>query len=220
MSLTGAVARRQRKEAPRQVRPAETAALKPQLGPVGRFFGCLLFAAFWNGIVSVFLFQIVRDFRAGHPSWFATIFLVPFEVVGIGALGGVVYFFLGIFNPRVRVTLSPGAVPLGGSARVEWQIDGDAARIRTLTVTLEGREEATYRRGTDTTTATSVFCRRQLARDTNPLPRGSAKLDVPESVMHSFAAANNRIVWVIKMHGEIARWPDVNEELPFEVPPP
>jgi hypothetical protein len=137
----------------------------------------------------------------------------------VGAIAGVGYYFLGLFNPRVHVTLDPGAVPLGGSARVEWRIDGDATRIRALTVTLEGREEATYRRGTDTVTNRSVFLQRQLARDTNPLARGSAKLEVPAETMHSFAAPNNRIVWVIKMHGEIPRWPDVNEELPVEVPP-
>jgi hypothetical protein len=219
MSLTAAAAKRRKKEAPLQVRPAGVAALKPQLGPVGRFVAALIFTLFWNGILSVFLVQIVRDFRAGHPSWFATIFLIPFEAVGVGALGGVGYFFLGLFNPRLHVTLDPGAVPLGASARVEWKIDGDATRIRTLTVTLEGREEATYRRGTDSVTEPSVFLRRQIARDTNPLPRGSARFEVPADTMHTFMAPNNRIVWVIKMHGEIARWPDVNEELPFEVPP-
>jgi hypothetical protein len=218
MSLTAAAAKRRKKEAPPQVRPAGIAPLKPQVGPVGRFVGSLIFTLFWNGIVSVFLVQIVRDFRAGNPSWFATIFLIPFELIGVGAVVGVGYFFLGLFNPRLKVTLDPGAVPLGGSARVEWKIDGDAARIRTLTVTLEGREEATYRRGTNTVTDRSVFLKRELARDTNPLVRGSAKLEVPPETMHTFAAPNNRIVWVIKVHGEIPRWPDVNEELPFEVP--
>jgi hypothetical protein len=88
-------------------------------------------------------------------------------------------------------------------------------------VTLEGREEATYRRGTDTTTARSVFARVKVGSGDRygNLQRGSAPIEVPADAMHSFTAPNNKIVWLLKVHGEIALWPDVSEELPLEVLP-
>ncbi len=37
--------------------------------------------------------------------------------------------------------------------------------------------------------------------------------------MHSFAAPSNKIVWEIKVEGEIARWPDVNQNFPISIHP-
>jgi hypothetical protein len=37
--------------------------------------------------------------------------------------------------------------------------------------------------------------------------------------MHSFTASNNRIVWTLKLSGEIPRWPDVTESVEIEVTP-
>jgi hypothetical protein len=37
--------------------------------------------------------------------------------------------------------------------------------------------------------------------------------------MHSFEASNNKIVWAVKLHGEIAKWPDVDFEFPITVLP-
>ncbi len=37
--------------------------------------------------------------------------------------------------------------------------------------------------------------------------------------MHSFASDHNAVVWAIHVHGEIPRWPDVNETFEIEVRP-
>ena len=37
--------------------------------------------------------------------------------------------------------------------------------------------------------------------------------------MHTFAAPHNKVVWCLKVRGEIPRWPDVDEEFPLEVLP-
>ena len=41
----------------------------------------------------------------------------------------------------------------------------------------------------------------------------------PADTMHSFAGENNKIVWSIKVEGEIPIWPDVNEEFEIKVLP-
>jgi hypothetical protein len=37
--------------------------------------------------------------------------------------------------------------------------------------------------------------------------------------MHSFSTQHNKIVWSIRVKGEIARWPDLNEEFALTVLP-
>jgi hypothetical protein len=41
---------------------------------------------FWNGIVGVFIVQLVKDFE-----WFLALFLLPFEAIGLGLLMGLLY---------------------------------------------------------------------------------------------------------------------------------
>jgi hypothetical protein len=199
----------------------ETRALKPAAPPLVRFVGSLIFTLFWNGVVSIFVVQDVNGWRTGDRPIFLSLFLVPFVAIGLGGVGYVVYAFLGLFNPRPHLRLSPGALTLGERALVEWEIEGAAHRLRKLTLTLEGREEATYRRGTDTRTDREVFARIQVGeRGAGELRRGSARIEVPARTMHSFAAPNNKIVWVLRVAGEIRAWPDVAEEFPVVVLPP
>jgi hypothetical protein len=90
-----------------------------------------------------------------------------------------------------------------------------------LEIQLEGREEATYRRGSTTTTDTSTFRRFHLIDTTHPaeIAGGEALIDLPVDTMHSFNAGDNRIVWMLIIHGHIARWPDLNDEFEIAVRP-
>ena len=109
----------------------------------------------------------------------------------------------------------------GETATVAWTLTGKVERISALTVTLEGREEATYVHGTDHRTDTAVFARIPVgpAREIGRARQGMAQLEVPAGVMHSFVSKNNRIVWVVRVHGQIDRWPDLDEEYPVTVLP-
>lgn len=176
----------------------------------------LVFALIWNGIVSAAAWD---TFSGGFDGvdLFTALFLVPFLLIGLAALGGVVYFFLTLFNPRVDLTMDPGQLNLGGAANVAWSFRGNAGRISKLTITLQGQEAATYRRGTSTSTDRSIFEKIPLVEveDHAAIQQGHAVITVPEFTAPSFDAPNNKIQWQIKVHGEIASWPDVNEE--FEV---
>jgi len=188
---------------------------------MGKLIAVILIALFWNGIVSVFVVQVIKGWRSGHAELFLTVFMIPFVLVGLGLLGGIVYSFLALFNPRPRLLVTPGTVPLGGTFRVQWEIAGRTEVLESLKLRLEGREEATYRRGTDTLTDKSVFADIEIARLTpsGEMRSGSRNVLIPAGLMHSFVAKNNKIVWTIKLHGEITRWPDVKEEFPMIVLP-
>jgi hypothetical protein len=122
--------------------------LKPQASPVAKVVGLFCIAAFWNGIVSVFVWQAVKSWQRGHPEYFLTIFMIPFVAVGLGLIGGIGYYLLALFNPRVRLTLDSRSVPVGSAVNLHWQLNGRATKLRRLEIVLEGREEATYTRGT------------------------------------------------------------------------
>jgi len=208
-------------------RPEETVTaegpliLEPQVSPFGKLFGAVFFALFWNGIVSVFVFQAWKGWERGQTDWFLTLFLVPFVLVGLVMIGAVGYLTLALANPRPRLTLEKATARLGDELRLDWSFTGRASRIRHLGILLEGREEATYQRGTDTHTDSEVFATHTLVDTGNDweIPRGTAAVRIPDDTMHSFAADNNKIVWEIKVAGEIDRWPDVSQNFPITVRP-
>ena len=194
--------------------------LKPACSSKMKFIGLTLAACFWNGIVSIFVIGAIQDLRHGgfSPS---SLFLLLFIAAGLGLIAGAVYQFLAMFNPRPTIELSPGAIPLGGSAEVQWSFVGQAGRIRELAVTLRGTEEARYRRGTDTCTDRNVFYEMELHRTSDPFEVASGQVGfvMPQDTMHSFVATNNKIIWSLEIHGDIKGWPDVKESFNINVTP-
>jgi len=195
--------------------------LKPQVGPAGKVGGSLFFALFWNGIVSIFVWQAWKGWEQGNPDWFLTIFLIPFVLVGLASFGFVGHFLLALANPRPRLTLTPGQPRLGNALRLEWRFTGRAGRLGNLRIFLEGREEATYQRGTDTITEREIFATFDLINTQNDweIPRGAVELTIPSDSMHSFEADANKIIWEIKIEGEIDRWPDIGQNFPITIRP-
>jgi hypothetical protein len=184
-------------------------------------FAVLFVCLFWNGIVSVFVIGAVNDWRAGHPAWGLMLFLIPFVAIGLFFAGAVCYFFLAVFDPRPHLTVSPGAVPLGGTLQVEWNLTGRVGVLQNLRLSLQGREEAASGAGRSET-ATSIFANLEIASVTTPreMRSGRACVTVPARLVPSFAGRHNKIIWAIQVHGQIAYWPDVDEEFPVTVLPP
>lgn len=195
--------------------------LEPQVSPLGKLVAMVLFACIWNGIVSVFVWQVVQGWSSGHPDWMLTVFMVPFVLVGLALIVGVGYTTLALVNPRPHLRLTPGRPRLGDQLRVEWRFSGRISRIRRLHIVLKGREEATYQRGTDTVTDEKVFAAYDVVDTANDweIGRGVAEVVAPEDGMHSFEATHNKIVWTLEVEGEIRRWPDVDDAFPITILP-
>ncbi len=189
----------------------------------------LIFGAFWNGITWMLLVrQVVEGWRDGPTGLdlifplFLTLFAVPFVLVGLAVPAGFVYMLLKMFNPLPKVALGRAVVPLGGVLDVSWELLGKVDRVRQLTLTLEGAERATYRRGTDTTTDEHVFVSLPIAqadRDRGQPMSGRTSVKIPADTIHSFKSNNNQIVWRVRVHGEIRLWPDVSETFDIAVLP-
>ena len=186
-----------------------------------KLLGAIAIAVFWNGVVSIFLVNIIREFKSGLGGWLGGLFIIPFVVIGLGMIGYVIYRFLAMFNPRPVLTLSSGRLPLGGVAELRWGFSGIATRISHLRISLQGQEKATYRRGTKTRTDTETFYDMELVAtdDRTETAFGNSGFVIPHDTMHSFEGENNKIVWSILVHGDIKSWPDVKEGFEIIVTP-
>ena len=195
--------------------------LKPKYSPFIKLLIALAFAAFWNGIISILVVSVVNDFRHHDPEWFKALFSVPFVLVGLGMIIYAIYQFLALFNPRPRLELRPGQVQLGTAAQLQWSFSGNVNRISELLIKLKGEEQATYRRGTKTHTDKRTFYEMELfkAADSVSISSGQTGFVMPEDTMHSFEAKNNKIIWSIEVHGDIAKWPDVKESFKIVITP-
>ena len=198
------------------------AELRPVSTPLGTFVGLTFVALFWNGIVSIFLWQAVGSWRQGQPDGCLTAFLVPFVLIGLGLIFAVGRQFLVLFNPRAYITLTPGALTAGGTAYLQWKLGSGGRGVRRVKIVLEGREEARYRRGTDTHTDRETFLSLPVVDTAQPLEiasGGSASFTVPADTAPSFQADNNKIVWSLKVHCDLSNWPDTDDEYEVVVRP-
>ena len=195
--------------------------LESESAPLAAAIFLLIFGLIWNSIVSVFVAQRIPEWMQFNFG-FMDLFLTPFILVGIGTILGALHQFLASFNPVPILTLSRQWIPLGSDAKLSWQFRGSPRSIRTLKITLEGREEARYRRGTNTSTDTNVFFTEVLHETSDPteIAEGNdLRIPIPTDSMHSFDGGNNKVIWRLKFHGEIPFWPDVNADFPIRVMP-
>lgn len=179
-----------------------------------------LFAIFWNGILC-FVFGGVAKGEFGWGSIFPLLFSIPFVVVGVGLIAFCGYLLLSMFNPKVEIAMSSGAVELGTEVDLAWEIDGNASRIRKLIIEVHGCQEVRYVRGTDTVTDEQIFELIPVVETDDPMEIafGNATIEIPGQTMHTFEAENNQIVWRVNVRGEIPWAPDVSESFPFRVTP-
>ncbi len=195
--------------------------LKARQTPLTKFLTVLAFAAFWNAFISVFVYLVFLADDAKTVPLFAKAIVSLFALIGVALIVGVIGDFLALFNPRIQFTAQTKRVSLGGELQFSWKVSGRSGMLRKLCVVFEGREEATYRRGTDTSTDTKIFARIPVfeTEDRELLAQGNARIAVPANLMHTFESTHNKVLWRLKVQGEIPRWPDVTDEYPITVLP-
>ena len=142
-------------------------------------------------------------------------------LVGLILVAVAIPLVLELFNPRPTITVSSPAVALGDELTVNWSIVGRVAKFTRFTVELQGTEEATPRRGTTTVTDRQVFARLPVTtKSAHELERtGFARVTIPADTMHSFEATHNKVTWVVRVRGEIPKWPDSDDEFAIALSP-
>jgi hypothetical protein len=204
---------RERADWQKFIGPQKLEPLSPRAGAV---VGLTIFALIWNIVAGLFFYEPVK-----RLDWFSIFFMFPFLAFGIILIGSACYAFLRLFNPSVELALSEGAVPLGDSFDLAWELKGRVNRIRELVISAVGEEHATYTRGTDTKTDKRVFKTIEIARTSAvaEMQFGTGTVVLPLDTMHSHIGDKNKIVWKLVVRGEIPFFPDLFEEFEFRVLP-
>lgn len=179
--------------------------------PIKKAVGLSLFTAIWNTIV---YFIAVSD----APLLMAIIF----GFFGVIMLGAAIHAILAIFNPRPTVEITPGDIRPGTSVALRWRING---RIGRLTLSLQCLRVTTVTSGSGKnrstrTVKTPIFEDELLTTDRqNEIAQGTLQFRIPEEKPYSLPGNDGGIQWQLVFHGDIRRWPDLKQELPFTVYP-
>ena len=187
--------------------------------------GLGLFAMLWNAVVIVLAVGAGLDLLGGTIDWLLFALLVPFVVVGIAS---VCVFLRGlILATAVGTTqLEISAHPLRPGEQYDVLLgQGGSGTFRTLTMTLELVEQATFRQGTDTRTEQVVVWKEQVNawHDIHLVPNARfesrVRIFIPHDAMHSFTSEHNAVNWRIVVHGSPERWPAFSRIFPLIVFP-
>lgn len=197
--------------------PDEPLVLEQTISRGLKAIGLIVLALFWNGITGTVTFFTVKDF-----SIVPLLFLLIFHSIGLIILWGALHSTLQLFNPKTVAVCSHSYLQPGSEFEISWLQKGNSNRIRKLLLTLEGKEQVTYRQGTNTRTETSVFFSERILETVDPseISRGFREVKIPDEAMHTFDAANNKIIWTLQIHGEIPYWPDILDDFTITVYPP
>jgi hypothetical protein len=185
----------------------------------------VLVALAWNLVVAFWAVKAVNSHLAGDPDWFQTLFLIPFALIGAGLIVAIVRQLLidtGIGPTIVEIS----GHPLYPGRQYELFISQTGRlKLEIFEVLLVCEEEASYRQGTDTRTATRRVCQRRILRREAPVVRPgeplelTAALDVPAGAMHSFRAGHNRIHWRLIVKGKAAHRSEFDRSFRLNVNP-
>jgi hypothetical protein len=185
-----------------------------------------LFALLWNAVLVVLAVGAGLDLLGGRIDWWLFALLVPFLGVGIG---GVIMFIRRlVFATAVGPTqLEIADHPLlPGRQYAVLLAQGGTGTIRSLELSLELEEQATFRQGTDTRTEQTVVWKQPVAafHDVNAAPdsrfEARAVVEIPAGSMHSFTSAHNAVRWRLVVRGTPERWPAFSRIFPVVVFPP
>lgn len=185
-----------------------------------------LFALLWNAVVIVLAVGAGLDLLGGKIDWWLFALLVPFLGVGIG---GIVLFVRSlVFATAIGPTqLEISDHPLLPGRRYDVLLaQGGTGTIRSLSLSLELEEQATFRQGTDTRTEHVVVWSHTVAVfegvSAAPHARFEARMvvEIPPESMHSFTSAHNAVRWRLVVRGVPERWPAFTRIFPVVVFPP
>jgi hypothetical protein len=144
------------------------------------------------------------------------VYAAPLALFALLLLLVLVHIGLASFNPSAVLTLTPGQISPGQTLELRWETTGDIARVKSFRIVLEGREEAFIGKSLRTQPFSTVDVFQAGSRD---FRRGTVKVTLPATAMHSMVHGTRKIVWAFKVVAECPRWRRGGEEYVFEVLP-
>ena len=196
-----------------RLRDLEPKVLKPEQ-PAGLLCtGAFAFAIFCGFLAAPLLLKSGRSLAKGH---FDLIYLL----YGCLTAGGTFYFvwkgnqfFSRAMHPPPILRLNPRLPALGQTVELKWSLSQDS-RAPGFRIFLEGREEARvmtmiwtmHGNMREEKIEHRTFARLPIAdlRPASDSTTGIVKFRIPEDTMHSFVGIKSKILWFLRVEGELA----------------
>jgi hypothetical protein len=199
--------------------------LKPHGGPVLRLIGFFISAAFWNGIVFVFLMEVIHGWRGSRDHiisnlvlWAETLFLLPFLGVGLFLIGAFIYACFDLFARRPILKCSKSVIRAGDSFELRWQYPQSTVppEISFSLVCEESRETGT---GDDRKTTKADLHKSEIFRSNQRMDirSGTATAQIPVDAQESLKEPNREITWLIRLQFKRQFWLKSKEDYPIQV---
>jgi hypothetical protein len=103
---------------------------------LGAVFG---FCVFWNFILSIFMILQHTD---KHERLFLTIFLIPFQLIGLFSIYYVFLCLFRLFNPAFELRIRPAKITVGNNLTIQcYLVKGDASKLKTFELRFECTKE-------------------------------------------------------------------------------
>lgn len=170
-----------------------------------------------------FVLMLRRTIAGTYGHRGALLVVMVFLLVLLAAASSILIFIvmcgiLLLFDPRVVLTLSRGAIEVGGSDEIRWRFAGRNDRIKRFTLHLEAWEEASYSDGDSTHTDERLLMKIPIyeTERADQIEQGACVLHVPRGALHTFRAAHNVIRWIIAARGQLPRGQELKNR--FELP--
>lgn len=175
---------------------------------------------FAGGFAVVFTAAPAMMIMRGPSGVAEVLFTLVLVAIALGLQLWCWHKLLRAIGPRIELGLD-GPARLGGRVTIAVALRTRRS-IRSVTVRLLGREEATHRVGTDDITDRETFFEATVAEAHAPTTsmRLGGTVEVPADAVPTWAGTSNRIRWVVAIHADIAVWPDVDDEYELEVTAP
>lgn len=199
--------------------------LPPVQTPGWRLLSLTLFTLAWVGTGSVLSLVALQSHLSGSPDWGLSIFILPHAAVSVWLVRRLA-LLLWAQTGMGPTTVEISDMPLRPGQEYQaafWQ--HGHMRVRSLSLSLQCLEEATYHQGTDIRTEIRVVWEEQLAEhcdfDIDPRQPFQAlcTLKLPLGAMHSFQTAHNAVHWRLVVRGQAEKWEDFERQFPVVVLP-
>lgn len=203
--------------------PVPAASIRSRKGcRFATFLAATAGAVLWNGALFWVYQALLGNLNQWTlADWGVLVVLMPFAAGGFGLAGIAVFLGAPLANPRVTLEMFPSRAGPGETVEIAWRFDGRLDRVRSVTITLEGREEARRTGPSGSRSKAAAFRRQQIYRTTDPdrIRAGGTSFRLPDDLVPSFGGRHSRLAWYVSITSGVGRWPHVRQELEYTIVP-
>jgi len=202
---------------------SEFIPLKVKKGPIQRFVVIAFVAIFVNGIISIFLIQVIDNFSNDWFNWMKLAILILFILLGLFFILIACYEFTGLFAPIPEVRTDKSFVSSGDTLKISWCFMSRCGSLKNLDIELVCVESIIKTKTSKNNSISQndvMTIKVEQLSDKLAMQTGEVTGKVPADAQVSILDDYPRYNWYIRFSGKIAKRPKLKLDYEFAVVPP